>query len=181
MTKLTAPFLPLARADIPRPSEINRCLVCGLPCSAFSCLSLSLFSAAIFLTLCTHKSNTLQYTVARNGENGCDHARTSKSKKTITLIKLTNNHEHYRSSETSMLYAHDPRLMASKFVSPLPHGRKSGKMMQLMHRLSVKQFVARICGLYLLRMRASRRCNALHRSRQGFIEEKQQRIIACED
>ena len=30
-------------------------------------------------------------------------------KKTITLIKLTNNHEHYRSSETSMLYARDFR------------------------------------------------------------------------
>ncbi|SAQ64296.1 Uncharacterised protein [Klebsiella michiganensis] len=83
-----------------------------------------------------------------------------KIKKTITLIKLTNNHEHYRSSETSMLYAHDPRLMASKFVSPYRMAGNQAKMMQLMHRLSVKQFVARICGLYPLRMRASRRCNA---------------------
>ena len=42
-------------------------------------------------------------------------------------------------------YGHEPRLMAAKFVSPY---RMAGKMMQLMHRLSVKQFDARICGLY---------------------------------
>jgi hypothetical protein len=38
--------------------------------------------------------------------------------------------------------------MAAKFVSPYRMAGKSGKMMQLMLRLSVKQFVARICGLY---------------------------------
>ena len=57
-------------------------------------------------------------------------------------------------------YGHEPRLMASKFVSPYRMAGNQAKMMQLMHRLSVKQFVARICGLYPLRMRASRRCNA---------------------
>ncbi len=45
-------------------------------------------------------------------------------------------------------YGHEPRLMAAKFVSPYRMAGKSGKMMQLMLRLSVKQFVARICGLY---------------------------------
>ena len=57
-------------------------------------------------------------------------------------------------------YGHEPRLMAAKFVSPYRMAGNQAKMMQLMLRLSVKQFVARICGLYPLRMRASRRCNA---------------------
>jgi transposase len=45
-------------------------------------------------------------------------------------------------------YGHEPRLMAAKFVSPYRMAGKSGKMMQLMLRLSVKLFVVRICGSY---------------------------------
>ncbi len=57
-------------------------------------------------------------------------------------------------------YGHAPRLMAAKFVSPYRMAGKSGKNDALIHWLSVRQFVARICGLYQGRMKASRRCDA---------------------
>jgi transposase len=71
-------------------------------------------------------------------------------------------------------YGHEPRLMAAKFVSPYRMAGKSGKMMQLMLRLSAKQFVAHICGLYQLRMRASRRCSVSYPT--GFYRRENSNI-----
>lgn len=46
-------------------------------------------------------------------------------------------------------YGHEPRLMAVLNLYLLTAWPvNQAKMMQLMYRLSVKQFVARICGLY---------------------------------
>ncbi len=46
---------------------------------------------------------------------------------------------HYR-ARRFLQYGHEPRLMAAKFVSPYRMAGKSGKMMQMMHRLAVNQF-----------------------------------------
>jgi transposase len=78
-------------------------------------------------------------------------------------------------------YGHEPRLMAAKFVSPYRMAGKSGKMMQLMLRLSAKQSADRICGLCQLRMKASRRCSACIAPVRDLLKRKQQRIIAYED
>lgn len=77
-------------------------------------------------------------------------------------------------------YGHEPRLMAAKFVSPYRMAGKSGKMMQLMLRLSAKRFVAHICGLFQLRTRASRRCSVCIVPDRVLSKRKQQHIIVFE-
>lgn len=77
-------------------------------------------------------------------------------------------------------YGHEPRLMAAKFVSPYRLAGKSGKNDTADLRLSAKRFVARICGLCRLRMRASRRCSACIEPGRVLSKRKQQHIIVFE-
>lgn len=77
-------------------------------------------------------------------------------------------------------YGHEPRLMAAKFVSPYRMAGKSGKNDAAMLRLSAKQFVAHICGLFQLRTRASRRCSVCIVPDRVLSKRKQQHIIVFE-